>query len=244
MSQRWQLLIALARLSPHAARAYAAQELPQGQRQLALLVAIQQALAGFPQATLRPLLLEVANQHRRLERLINRYLTTAYGQGWPSQVQADATTTPQLSASQAVALLLDQEDPWLPLFALYALTALPPATFDQITQTEQVIRVLHTGQRSPHDAIREAARLIAVAQQYGPHLAQRSDFLLSRHLPQPPEDFATMLSTLERMLFLRNVSFFQQLRLDQLRTVARLCQEQPFVQDEMLLRQGALATAC
>lgn len=47
-----------------------------------------------------------------------------------------------------------------------------------------------------------------------------------------------MLSTIERMLFLRNVSFFENLRLDQLRTLARICDELAVNQGDYILHKG------
>jgi CRP-like cAMP-binding protein len=47
-----------------------------------------------------------------------------------------------------------------------------------------------------------------------------------------------MLSTIERMLFLRNVRFFENLRLDQLRTLSQICEELSINEGEYILRKG------
>jgi CRP/FNR family transcriptional regulator/CRP/FNR family cyclic AMP-dependent transcriptional regulator len=78
------------------------------------------------------------------------------------------------------------------------------------------------------DVIREAARSITKA-------------LQADHAPEANlKRGDVMLSTLERMLFLRNVSFFENLQLDQLRALARVCREASFAADETIIRQGEI----
>jgi CRP/FNR family transcriptional regulator, cyclic AMP receptor protein len=47
-----------------------------------------------------------------------------------------------------------------------------------------------------------------------------------------------MLSALEKMLFLKGVSFFQDMTVDQLKAVASVCEEELFVEDTIIFNEG------
>ncbi len=137
---------------------------------------------------------------------------------------------------EAIKDLLGQEDEWRPLLVLYTLTALPRVLFHALTQEEQVEAILEKSRQSKQDAVRESTRLIRQALKED-FTAFRADSALSRILPTR-KDGQTMLSTIERMLFLRNVSFFENLRLDQLRTLARICDELAVNQGDYIIHKG------
>jgi CRP-like cAMP-binding protein len=132
--------------------------------------------------------------------------------------------------------LLRQEDEWRPLLVLYALSALPRVLFQVLVPDELVETILEKSRQSNQDTIRESARLIRQALKED-FAASRADSALSRISPTD-KDSNAMLSTIERMLFLRNVSFFENLRLDQLRTLARICDELAVNQGDYILHKG------
>ncbi len=138
--------------------------------------------------------------------------------------------------SEGIADLLVQKDEWLPMVALYALSGLPSVLFYALAPPEKIEQVLERIRQSKTEAIRESARLIRQAMK-DDFASTFRDTTLSRVAPSR-KDSQTMLSTIERMLFLRNVSFFENLRLDQLRTLARICSELAVNQGEYLIHKG------
>lgn len=138
--------------------------------------------------------------------------------------------------AESIQDLLRQEDEWRPLLVLYALSALPRVLFQALAPDELVETILEKSRQSNQDTIRESARLIRQALKED-FAAFRADSALSRISPTH-KDSNAMLSTIERMLFLRNVSFFENLRLDQLRTLARICDELAVNQGDYILHKG------
>lgn len=134
-----------------------------------------------------------------------------------------------------IQILLQQHDPWWPLLTLHAISILPPPIFEFMVSTEQVETILENARQNSLDAIREASRRIRKMLKDKVQLWQ-DESALSRTVPVKREEH--MLSTIERMLFLRNVSFFENLRLDQLRTLARICTERAFNSGETIIRKG------
>ena len=134
-------------------------------------------------------------------------------------------------------MLLTQDDHWLPLLSLYALSALPQAVFEALVDRELINDLLENGRRSSQDAVREGTRVLreALKEEFA---ELRGDSELSRIAPRRQEEGVKMLSTIERMLFLRNVRFFENLRLDQLRTLAQICEELSVSEGEYILRKG------
>jgi len=129
--------------------------------------------------------------------------------------------------------LLAQTDEWLPLITLYALVALPETFADPAN----IKAVIERSRKSHFDDIREGARLLYKAIQ-SPNPRQQQE-RLSRIAPKErKEEGLKLLSTIERMLFLRNVKFFENLRLDQLRTLARICEELSLNEGEYVIRKG------
>jgi hypothetical protein len=146
-------------------------------------------------------------------------------------------TQKPITAEQAIRRLLRQNDAWRPLFTLSALIALPAPLFAAFTDAELVNTILEKGRKSGLEALRQAARHIhttleAIA------LENMSPYQPISAIVPTKTERDPMLSTIERMLFLRNVSLFETLRLDQLRTLARICSEQAFNSGEHLIRKG------
>jgi hypothetical protein len=153
-------------------------------------------------------------------------------------VLVTANTAWQPDNSQQVAtILLTQSDPWLPLLSLYALSALPQAVFEALVEPELIEVLLELGRQSSQDAVREGSRVLRDALK-GEFAELRGDSEISRVAPRKQEEGVKMLSTIERMLFLRNVRFFENLRLDQLRTLSQICEELSINEGEYILRKG------
>jgi CRP-like cAMP-binding protein len=138
---------------------------------------------------------------------------------------------------EVIRTILSQPDQWLPMMALYVLAALPRPDFENLVQPNQIEIILENGRRSNEDAIREGTRLLRQVLANEPKTQRNS--LLSRVAPtQSVDEGMDMLSTIERMVFLRNVTFFENLRLDQLRTLAQICEELSVNEGEYIIRQG------
>lgn len=135
----------------------------------------------------------------------------------------------------AFRVLLSQQDEWRPMLTLYALSAIPQSQRQQWVDSNQVQKIIKNSLYSSSDVIREGARLVRrVLDNHDQY--QRYD--LESHFKKSEEERTLMLSTLERMLFLRNVSFFENLHLEQLRALARGCEEITALENERILRQG------
>jgi CRP-like cAMP-binding protein len=138
--------------------------------------------------------------------------------------------------------LLEQQDEWRPLLTLYALAGMKEiqGNTDDVQLglgSDAVQEVLERTDQSKYDVIRESSRFIQdllEARVVKPIIDEAG---LIHHQHQDLEG-EVMLSTLERMLFLRDVSFFANLRLDQLRALARVCEEHSFPENKTLIRQG------
>jgi HEAT repeat protein len=111
--------------------------------------------------------------------------------------------------------LLTQQGEWFGILVLYSVIPLPSELADPVLVQALIQRCQH----SPDDTLREALWPL-----------QRA-FESQQETPK-------MLSTIERMIFLRKVQFFENLRLDQLRTLANLCEERTLASGEWLLQQG------
>jgi CRP-like cAMP-binding protein len=125
--------------------------------------------------------------------------------------------------------LLQQDDLWLELLALYCLSQLPPEqAADLITRPPLIADLLERGRHSPDDLIRAATQHVRT---------QLSPPDTTRYNPAY-EEGRPMLSIIERMVFLRKVRFFENLRLDQLRTLARICEELSLNAGDYILHKG------
>lgn len=162
-------------------------------------------------------------QEQALSALQN--LTTAQlAENFRQILQGD--TAPHLQSTLphvVLSILLNQADEWHPLVTLHCISRLP--NIQRILWLSEPTTEVILGRcaKSHLDVIREAARLIK---------RTLHDEESSEGIP--------MLSTLERMLLLRNVSFFQNLRLDQLRSLARGCTELSAQAGEVIIQQGAV----
>ena len=141
------------------------------------------------------------------------------------------------NATRVMETMLEQDDEWFPLLTLYALSALPRSVFDALADEAHIAQILERSRRSHEDAIREGARLLrkALASEVD---AERTATQLTRILPARENEGPNMLSTIERMLFLRHVTFFENLQLDQLRSLARICQEMSVNEGEYFITKG------
>jgi CRP-like cAMP-binding protein len=128
-------------------------------------------------------------------------------------------------------ILLEQIEEWRPVLTLYALSRLPVEKRQRWVDGELFTTSLEPLQKSSLDFIREAVRQILKAS------AEESEADSSIGFERELEG-SVMLSTMERMLFLRNVSFFENLRLDQLRALARGCEEIAAVENQRIIKQG------
>jgi hypothetical protein len=128
--------------------------------------------------------------------------------------------------------LLYQLDDWRPLITLYSVMNLPIEKREWL-DWERAETLLRERMESPVVAIREASRFIHQV------LTGLCDI---NHLPtdyhEEAENEVAMLSILERMIFLRNVSFFGDLRIDQLRALARVCDEIAVTEGKTIIEQG------
>ncbi|NDJ86080.1 MAG: cyclic nucleotide-binding domain-containing protein, partial [Chloroflexi bacterium] len=89
--------------------------------------------------------------------------------------------------------------------------------------------------RSKQDFIREGARQISKVLAGSIVLPGQSSAVVEQNRRN------LMLSTLERMLSLRYVSFFQSLGLDQLRALARGCEEFAATEGQAIIKQGEIS---
>ena len=127
--------------------------------------------------------------------------------------------------------LLNQIDDWRPVITLYCLLNLPSEKRRWLSD-EHILQIIESRSQSEIPAIREATRLIQnihAQKESFTHISEDQDMLTSE---------VVMLSTLERMIFLRNVSFFGNLRLDQLRALARVCGEVSMAEGKTIIKQG------
>lgn len=141
----------------------------------------------------------------------------------------------------AFEVLLDQQDEWRPLLTLFALSQLPYEQRERWTDHDAVRRVIDHSTRSKSGVIREGGRL--VQRLLGTSEGGIPTYNLDQHLQKNESERLRMLSTLERMLFLRNVSYFENLQLDQLRSLARGCQEITAPENEVIIKQGTVGNS-
>lgn len=141
--------------------------------------------------------------------------------------------TPLPRPRAVLRVLLSQDDDWRPLIALYAIMHLPDEQ-RQWLDYDLAKALLEERLRSPVPAIREATRLIRQYVTEREHVRH----LHTKRVAVEENEGVVMLSILERMIFLRNVSFFGDLRIDQLRALARVCDEIAVAKGKRIIRQG------
>ena len=135
----------------------------------------------------------------------------------------------------AFGVLLNQSDEWRPMLTLVALSSIPSAQHQRWISAEQINTIIEKGLFSSSDIIREGARLVRRLLD-DPNSEDRYQIEASSTIAEGERSL--MLSTLERMLFLRNVSFFENLHLEQLRSLARGCEEITALENETIIKQG------
>lgn len=261
MMRYWRLLMALSTVQRRAAWQRLIPSLQQGFEYLLVLRTMVHSLGQLQQPALTPLLQQLTYDHHALFEMMRDTLSRLIGAArmqaiiWTlesdtasidEQAQAlralQNLITPQLAENFrqilqndsapaqhstlphiALAMLLNQDDEWHPILTLYCMSQLPTIQRILWLPDETALGILKRGSQSHLDVIREAARLIKRV---------LNNENVSEGIP--------MLSTLERMVFLRNVSFFQYLRLDQLRSLARGCTELAAQPGEVIIQQGAV----
>ncbi len=262
--RHWRLQVALASINGGVRRKHLLGQLHKGFDQLSLLEAMQQTIQHHNQPAFLPLSQQLERDWSELLNTMIDYLGVAIGKSradaimWTlrSETAESAVarralqnlTTSELATQFQLALrnkphepdsprsslptvvfktLLAQSDEWHLLLTVYCLSKLPLNIRQNWLDGETVERILAMGTNSPHDVVRESTRLI-----------QKTLDNATRHDQRMVDEGVMMLSTLERMLFLRNVSFFRNLHLDQLRALARGCEEVTAEEGQYLIRQG------
>ncbi len=263
----WRLLAALTISNRRAGRKRMSLALQRGFEQLTLLDTIILILREQRQAVLLPLIQQLQHDRADLLEAMLHYLSILMGkrriQGIVWALQHEQNTAAAIqdlhrvishqyahqlyralrneglppSSQQSLlpnvvyTMLLNQDDDWHSLLTLYILEKLPTRQqgIDETTRE----RILDTSANSQYDIIREAARLIRRSLESS---IEDSDPGALARLEDKVEG-VIMLSTLERMLFLRNVSFFRNLSLDQLRVLARNCEELTAAENQRIIKQ-------
>jgi len=133
----------------------------------------------------------------------------------------------RVRAPAALERLLAGEDDWLAAIALYLVGEAAGPSLAVIDAPKLISRarrdeVLRAAMDAPEPLVAETAR--RVARQFG--------------LLEPDEEVSTMLSTIERVIFLREVPFFGEMTVAQLRALAGIAEELSFENDEVIFREG------
>lgn len=176
------------------------------------------------------------NQQEQLkaQRALQSLITPIYAEKLTLALQRNVSVlTHQHSVLPKVIfrILLEQLEEWRPVLTLYALSRLPIEKREKWVDQALFEATLAPLQKSSLDFIREAVRQISKT------LVEENETASATVLERELEG-SVMLSTMERMLFLRNVSFFENLRLDQLRALARGCEEIAAVENQRIIKQG------
>lgn len=207
-----------------------------------LLHAIIQVISHiYGQQIIQSLTLRLANITQEADYLtaltqLGDYITPPVAQAFARLLGAPRDHTRLVSdtpawqlnhAPEMMRVLLTQQEDWLSILVLYSLSGLPKSLLEEIANPALITAILDRCQHSSEDALREAIWPI------------RRLLNATHELPNAtPQEDLPMLSTIERMVFLRKVRFFENLRLEQLRTLARICQERSLVEGEVVIQQG------
>lgn len=104
----------------------------------------------------------------------------------------------------------------------------PPAVAKTIPVT-RILAWLQMANLAPEEEVRLAV------QRANERMAGKGD-ALSRRRTQPQE--VTMLSTIERIIFLKEVLFFREMTVDQLKVLASVCEEAFYTEDTLIYKEG------
>lgn len=104
----------------------------------------------------------------------------------------------------------------------------PPAVAKSIPVT-RVMAWLQAANLAPEEEVRQAV------QRANERMAGKGDALLRRR-SQPQE--VIMLSTIERIIFLKEVLFFREMTVDQLKVLASVCEEAFYTEDALIYKEG------
>ncbi len=104
----------------------------------------------------------------------------------------------------------------------------PPAVAKSIPVT-RVMAWLQVANLAPEEEVRLAV------QRANERMAGKGDALLRRRA-QPQE--VTMLSTIERIIFLKEVLFFREMTVEQLKVLASVCEEAFYTEDALIYKEG------
>ncbi len=136
-------------------------------------------------------------------------------------------------------------DPWLAACILFSLSP---------RQAAELPDLIRQGIDSPHELVRETARLVAiqpfppepyqdaspefVGQAHHSQLQRPDTHYLYSKTGEPDGAIVMPITTMERTLLLKRVPFFNEIPAQQLELVARLCNVQYFATGERLISQG------
>ncbi|MCI0714490.1 MAG: cyclic nucleotide-binding domain-containing protein, partial [Chloroflexi bacterium] len=177
----------------------------------------------------------VEEQHKTARRVLMHLTNEQYAIAFETCLHIVAGQHERLETGlprSVMEAMLGQYDDWRPLLSLYTIINLPPENrtwFD----VEFAEHLLAERIQSSEPAIREASRFI----QQRLHEEEDAPRRVEEYTEEVIEE-VVMLSMLERMIFLRNVSFFGDLRIDQLRALARVCDELAFAEGRRIIKQG------
>lgn len=99
----------------------------------------------------------------------------------------------------------------------------PPAIAKKFTIT-RILAWLHTANLAPEESVREAV--------------ERANRKISDKEAALPQTEGALLSTIERIIFLKEVLFFREMTVDQLRVLATVCEEAIYNEDEFIYKEG------
>ncbi|GIK57534.1 MAG: cyclic nucleotide-binding domain-containing protein [Chloroflexi bacterium] len=105
----------------------------------------------------------------------------------------------------------------------------PPPSVAKSIPVTRVMAWLQMANLAPEEEVRLAV------QRANERMAGKGD-ALSRRRAQPQE--VTMLSTIERIIFLKEVLFFREMTVDQLKVLASVCEEAFYTEDALIYKEG------
>jgi CRP-like cAMP-binding protein/HEAT repeat protein len=131
-------------------------------------------------------------------------------------------------------LLADAADPWLRAITASALREVhtEPA---RCREAPEGVRLLPPVEI---EALLAAAGADPVAPLPGGSGAQSATRRVALHSPDAPATEVPVLSTIERVIFLKEVPFFQGMTIDQLRVLAAVCEEEFFGKEARIFNEG------
>jgi HEAT repeat protein len=100
----------------------------------------------------------------------------------------------------------------------------PPPAVAKTFPITRVLALLSRANQAPEEPVRLAAQ-------------RASDLIAGKQWQQRPKEKA-MLSTIERIIFLKEVLFFREMTVDQLKVLATVCEEAAYAEDQPIYKEG------